>query len=241
MSFLTGAALLGGSLIGDFLQADAAGDAADTAARASKDANALQKYMYDTTRSDNEPWRQAGQDSLNKLMGLLNDGSLTSRFAGTNVQNEPGYAFGMKEGMKAIDNSASARGGIGGAALKAGTRYAQDYAGTKYGQAFDRWRMENSDIFNRLSGVAGTGQQINAANSAAGQNYANTAGGNMMDMAALQGAAAMRSANIYGNALNQGIAQYGRMQPPSYSGGSNPLTPGYYVDPTPPGYYPWEG
>lgn len=192
---------LGSAAIG----ANATKSAASKQAKSAKDANALQLQMYEQTREDQAPWRAAGQESLNKLMALLNDGSLTSKFAG-NVELEPGYQFGMKEGMKAIDNSASARGGIGGAALKAGTRYAQDYAGTKYGQAFDRWRAEQGDIYNRLAGIAGIGQQANAIGATAGSNYANQVGANMMDAANAQAASRVAQGNIYGNLLNQGAA-----------------------------------
>jgi hypothetical protein len=195
---------IGANLLGSFLMSDATGDAADQQSAAAANATALQKYQFDQTRQDNAPWRAAGEQSLNKLMGLLNDGSLTSRFAGQNVQNEPGYQFGLQQGQQGIERSAAARGmGLSGAALKAASRFNQDYAGTKYGQAFDRWRMENADTFNRLSGLAGTGQQINAANSAAGQNYANMAGQNMMGAANAQGAAGIARGNIYGNAINQ--------------------------------------
>lgn len=197
-------ATIGGSLLGSYLTADAAGNAAQTQADAANNATALQQKQFDQTRADNAPWRAAGEASLNRLMGLLNDGSLTSRFAGQNVQNEPGYQFGLQQGQQGIERSAAARGmGLSGAALKAASQFNQDYAGTKYGQAFDRWRMEQGDIFNRLSGLAGTGQQVNAANSAAGQNFANAAGNNMMGAANAQGAAGIARGNIYGNAINQ--------------------------------------
>lgn len=195
---------VGAQLLGSFLSSDATGDAAQTQADAANNATALQKQMFDQTRADNAPWRAAGETSLNKLMALLNDGSLTSRFAGKNVQNDPGYQFGLQQGQQGIERSAAARGmGLSGAALKAASQFNQDYAGTKYGQAFDRWRMEQGDIFNRLSGLAGTGQQVNAANSAAGQNFANQAGNNMMGAANAQAAAGMARGNIYGNAINQ--------------------------------------
>ena len=200
------ALLIGGGLglLGSVIGADAVGDAADAQVGAANNATALQKQMFDQTRADNAPWRAAGEQSLNKLMGLLNDGSLTSRFAGQNVMNEPGYQFGLQQGQQGLERSAAARGmGLSGAALKAASQFNQDYAGTKYGQAFDRWRMENADTFNRLSGLAGTGQQINAANSAAGQNFANQAGQNMMGAANAQGAAGIARGNIYGNAINQ--------------------------------------
>lgn len=186
---------------------------------AAGDAMRLSSDQYYQTRADNAPWRATGETALNQLNTLLNNGSLTSRFTGANVANEPGYQFGMREGMRAINNSASARGGIGGAALMAGTRYAQDYAGTKYGQAFERNRTEVSDAFNRLSGIAGTGQQTNAANSTAGQNFANNAGAYMIGGGNAQTANALNQGNIFGNALNQ-YGAYAARPKPVAGGGS---------------------
>lgn len=203
--------IVGGGLglIGSIIGADSAGDAADTQANAANNATAVQNQQYQQTRADNAPWRAAGEASLNKLMALLNDGSLTSRFAGQNVMNEPGYAFGLKQGQQGIERSAAARGmALSGAALKDASRFNQDYAGTKYGQAFDRWRMEQGDIYNRLAGVAGVGQQANSANSAAGMNYANNAGANMIGAGNAMAASQMARGNIYGNAVNQ-LAAYG--------------------------------
>lgn len=216
---MVAAAIVGGAVIGAVASNEASKDQQDSA----DEATGLSRSQYDQTRIDNAPWRAAGENALNKLTGLLNDGSLTSRFTGADVANDPGYQFGLTQGMRAIDNSASARGGIGGAALKAGTRYAQDYAGTKFGQAFDRNRMEQADIFNRLSGIAGTGQQINAANSAAGANYANQAGANIIGAGNASAANTINQGNIYSNMGNQ-LAAYGNRN----SRGQN--SSGYYND-----------
>lgn len=229
-----------GTLIAGYLGSEASSDASDAQTGASNAATQLQRDQYNQTRADNAPWRAAGENALNRLTGLLNDGSLTSRFTGADVANDPGYQFGLNQGMRAIDNSASARGGIGGAALKAGTRYAQDYAGTKFGQAFDRNRMEQSDIFNRLSGLAGTGQQTNAANSAAGANFANQAGANMIGAGNAQAANALNQGNIYGNAVNQ-LGAYGSRnnwwQSGSTAGGYNAGVGGLGAGGSPDGYW----
>jgi hypothetical protein len=46
-------ATIGGSIVGGMIQSDAIGSAADQQSAAARDANALQKYMYDQTRTDN--------------------------------------------------------------------------------------------------------------------------------------------------------------------------------------------
>jgi hypothetical protein len=219
-----------GAIGGALISADAAGDAADMQAGTAANNNALQKYQYDTTRADNEPWRAAGQNALSRLTSLLNDGSLTSKFAGTNVLNEPGYAFGMEQGQRAIDNSASARGGIGGAALKAGSRFAQDYAGTKYNDAFNRFQTERQNTLDPLYRMAGFGSSANTANAAAGQNYANQAGANALYGASAQADAGVERGNIYGNMLNQGIALGNRNNWWQTPGQMDPYGGGYQYD-----------
>ena len=71
---------VGASLIGSSMQADAAGDAADAQASSARQADATQRYMYDTTRADNAPFRETGVAANNRLaylMGLSpNNGSI---------------------------------------------------------------------------------------------------------------------------------------------------------------------
>jgi len=200
----------------------------EDAANASTD---LQASQYAQTRADQAPWRQAGEQSLAQLNALMAPGGqLSGRFDGSNVANEPGYAFGMQQGMRGVDNSASARGGIGGAALKAGTRYAQDYAGTKYNDAFNRWNTENTGTYNRLANIAGLGQQSVAQVGNAGMNFANQAGSNMIGAGNAQAANYLNQGNIYGNAVNQ-LGAYGSRQ--QYGGQQYGNTRGYdpYSDP----------
>lgn len=199
------AAIVGAAVIGAVASNNASQDQQDAAGEATD----LQRTQYDQTRADNAPWQASGESALNRLNGLMNNGTLTSRFDGANVANEPGYAFGMQQGMRAIDNSASARGGIGGAALKAGTRYAQDYAGTKYNDAFNRWNTENTGTYNRLANIAGLGQQAVAQVGNAGANYANQAGANALGAGNAQAANTLNQGNIYGNTVNQ-LGAYGR-------------------------------
>jgi hypothetical protein len=218
------------AVVSGYLASEASEDAADQASASAAEANALQKYQYDTTRADQAPWRAAGEASLNRLMGLLNDGSLTSKFAGQNVQNEPGYAFGLAEGQRAINNSAAARGGMGTASLQAGSKWAQDYAGTKYGEAFNRAQVEKQNMLDPLYRMAGFGSAANTANAMAGQNYANNVGNNLMSNANAQGAAGIAQGNIYGNALNQGIAYGNRNNWWQTPVQSDPYGGGYQYD-----------
>lgn len=224
--WVAGAALVGG-IGGAILSGDAAEDAAYQQAGAAGLATAEQRRQFDILQQNQAPYRAIGENALARLTNLLNNGKLTSRFAG-NAANEPGYQFGMREGRRAVDNSASARGGIGGAALKAGIRYANDYATTKYNDAFNRWNTENNAIYNRLAGISGLGQTATQNVGQAGQNYANAFGENVVGAANAGAAARVAQGNIYGNVLGQIGAMAGRQ----WGGGS-----GYQPYTTPDEYW----
>jgi hypothetical protein len=134
---------------------------------------------------------------------LLNSGELTSKFAGMNPMEEKGYAFQAREGQRAIDNSASARGGIGGAALKAGARFAEDNANKHYNDAFNRFQTERTNTTNPLYQIAGFGPQANQQVQQAGQNYANQAGNNIIGAANAGAASGVAQGNIYAGGINQ--------------------------------------
>jgi len=51
--------------------ASAAGDAADAQTAAASEANALQKYIYEENRKDQEPWRTAGGNAVKYISQIL--------------------------------------------------------------------------------------------------------------------------------------------------------------------------
>ncbi len=73
-------------------------------------------------------------------------------FSMEKFQQDPGYAFRLSEGLKALDRTAAARGGlISGSAMKGAMRYGQDMASQEYQNAFNRYnanRTFNSNLFN---------------------------------------------------------------------------------------------
>lgn len=158
--------------------------AADALLASGDAANATQRYMFDTINAQGAPYRTTAYSALERLNALFKDPS--------SVKNDPGYAFGMQEGQRAIDNSASARGGIGGAALKAGARFAEDYATTK-----------TNDVFNRNFTAAGLANPSNAQSAASGMNMANNISQTQMGMGNALAGNYLNQGNIYGNALNQ--------------------------------------
>lgn len=105
---------------------------------------------------------------------------------------DPGYQFRLNEGLKSGRNIAGARGMLNsGATGKALTRYGQDYASNEFG-----------NVYNRLMGAAGQGQNATNTTVAAGTNMANNVGNTMMGAANARGAAGIAGANAWGNAFD---------------------------------------
>lgn len=193
------------SVAGGAMSASAAKDAASTQASAADRATALQEKMYNITRNDQEPWRTAGSEAL---AGMKSE-DFKRDFSAADFQQDPGYAFRMAEGQKALERSAAAKGGLqGGAFGKALSRYGQDFASNEYGNAYNRFNADRDRRFGRLSNIAGMGIGANSAVAGAGQNFANNAGSNMMGAANAQGAAGIAGANAWGGAIS-GISKAG--------------------------------
>ena len=225
------------SLIGGSMQSSAAKSAAASTAAATDQATQLQREMFQQQRQDQMPWMEAGKTALNALIPMATN---YQKFGMDQFQQDPGYAFRLAEGQKALDRQAAARGGlISGGALKAATRYGQDMGSQEYTNAFNRYQTERNAQLNPLQSLAGVGQTATNQLGAAGQNYASNVGNALMNQGANAGNARMASANAYGSALSGIGSAYGK-SPVSFSSlygntssgsAGNPLAVGEYADP----------
>jgi hypothetical protein len=216
-----------GNVIGSFVGASATRSAARKQADAARYATDLQRDMYDTTREDQAPYREAGYAALERLGGLADDGMTGPG----DVMNEPGYQFGLQQGIGAIEQGAAARGGLySGAAGKELAQFGNDYATTKYGDAFNRQQSQVNTRWNRLAGLAGIGQTANQQVQTQGARYANAAGDAAMSNANAQGAAGMQQAGMWGNAINGVISAGNRAN--WWQSSPAGSTSGMYQDPT---------
>lgn len=173
--------------------------------------NAGMSAVYQGGSGGSSSFDQAGYDKAMQAYQSQNQspssdyGMLMKQFTGQDLQNEPGYQFGLSEGEKGINRATAARGGYdSGATLKSLLRYNQDYAGTKYDQAFNRDQIVKNQMYNQLAGIAGTGQSATNQTAVLGANTANQIGQNY------QNAGDARAAGYMGmaNAANQGIGTY---------------------------------
>ncbi|CAB4146651.1 hypothetical protein UFOVP503_48 [uncultured Caudovirales phage] len=203
MTYLVAAAITaGGAIIGGSISANASRKAAGVQADAANRATDIQSQQYSRTEELNEPYRQAGIGALNKLITA----SDYTPFGMDQFQADPGYAFRLAEGQKAIERSAAARGmQLSGSMLKGLTNYGQGAASQEYSNAFNRYQAERSARLNPLQTLAGIGQSATSQVGAAGQNYANAASDLTTSGAAARGSGYVGSAN----ALNQAIGSAG--------------------------------
>lgn len=170
-----------GSAIGGSLDGNPAEDAANAANAAADRQIALQKQMYEEGVARQKPFYEAGVNALpGYLQGIGQGGELVRGFTQADYQADPGYAFRLSEGQKALDRQAAARGGlISGAALKAAGRYGQDMASQEYSNAYNRFRDTQGLRRNALAGVVGFAPTAAGSMATAGQNYASGAGPQM--------------------------------------------------------------
>ena len=209
------AATIGSALIGS----SAASSAADTQAAAAEKAGDLslqvaerqiasQEKQFAAQAALQEPWRQAGIGALNKLQTAVD----YTPFGTAQFQADPGYAFRLSEGQKALDRQAAARGGlISGSALKAASRYGQEMGSQEYQNAFNRYQAERSAKLGPLQSLAGVGQTATQALGAAGESM--TSGSN----AAL---------GAYGSQAGAALGAAGQARASGYVGQANAIAGG---------------
>lgn len=237
--------------------ASASKSAASTQANAANYSADLQKQAVDQERQDLQPFTNLGTSSISPLLSSLgynvtqnDDGTYT--YNGTDSSNPlqqkfsyadfsaptaaeaaatPGYQFTLDNGLKAAQNSASARGlGSSGAALKGASTYATGLADSTYNDVFSRdlstytTNRNNaasnfatnyssaSDNANRLLGLVNLGQ-----NSAAMQGSTSVSGANSVANTLTSGAAASAAGTVgSANAITSGISS-------AVNGGTNAL------------------
>jgi hypothetical protein len=256
MAGFTAAAIAGSAIIGGMAsssaarsQARAAGEATQAQRDIADQQVALQREQYLKQLELNEPFRQAGLTGQNMLLAQLQGGPYASakfggvegydpasamrNFGAGDFQADPGYAFRLSEGLKGMNATAAARGGLlSGNALRAGQEYGQQMGSQEYQNAFNRYQanraaqaQEYGNAFNRfqtertntlapLQSLAGVGQSATQQAQQAAQNYATGASGALGTFGAAQGSNIIGSGNARAsgyvgaaNALSGGIGQ----------------------------------
>jgi len=165
--------------------------------RAAAQGDAAQERMFNRQVELQEPFRQAGVNALPELV----EASRYTPFGMEQFQQDPGYGFRLKEGLRALESSAAARGGLlSGNQMRGVTRFGQELGSQEYTNAFNRYQAERAARLNPLQSLAGMGQS-NAATMA-------------------------QQAGQYGQNLAQGAATMGNIRASGYMNTANALTGG---------------
>lgn len=221
MAIGTAAAILGAGALGAAGSIFGSSKASKAQARAAQQGIDAQREMFNRQVELQEPFRQGGLGAQNQLLTLLGVnapgadtasaqfGSMARPFGMSDFEADPGYAFRISEGMKALQNSAAARGGLlGGSTLKGITRFGQDAASQEYQNAFNRYQIERQARLNPLQSLMGAGQsatnQLTGAAGQLGQGLAQGYG----NLGQARASSYVGATNALTGALGQGLNQY---------------------------------
>jgi hypothetical protein len=208
-------------------QAGAAMSAADLQHQDAQSALQFQKDEFATQQKNQAPWLKAGQGAVTSLSDMLQSGKFApwqgSFTAPTDVteQNDPGYQFRLQQGLKALQNSAAAKGNLlSGGTAKGMEQFAQGDASQEYQNVYDRafqqyqqkygeFQQGQANTFNRYASLAQLGQTSAGQLGAQGQGAANNASNILLGSGAqigqdLQSAAAAQAGgyNAFANAFS---------------------------------------
>jgi len=221
MAGFVAAAVVGSAYLGSKAAKSAAGTQAGAADRATD----AQERMFERQVELQEPFREAGMAGQNRLLSLLGLGKdqsaadfgkyASAEFTPEQFKNylDPGYAFRMSEGIKALDRSAAARGNLmSGAQLKGINQYGQDLASQEYQNAYNRFQTSRTNTLNPFASLAGVAQSsANTLGTAAGQ-FGQQIGNNIIGAGNAAAAGQIGSANAIASGVGQGVNFYQNQQ-----------------------------
>lgn len=193
------AAVIGAGALGAGATIYAAGKASDAQTNAANTAAQTSLHMYDTTRGDLSSYRDAGAAATTELQSRLP--FLTSPIVmdQANLEKTPGYQFNRTQGLKAVQNSAAARGlGVSGASLKGAATFATGLADSTYQNQFANENTNRTNAYDRLKGLVTIGENAAAQTGAAGTSAATTAANAQIGAGNAQAA----GANATGSAIS---------------------------------------
>lgn len=213
-------------LAGSAMSSSASRDAARSQSDSAKYSADLQDAQWQQTQQNLKPYLDLGNSAINPLlptMGYLQGANgdwtqdktnyLMQNFSAptaAEAQATPGYQFTLDQGLKAVQNSASARGlGTSGAAMKGAASYATGLADSTYNDVFNRALQTFNTNYgaaanrvNRLNTLVGNGQNAAATNGSLGANAMSSIGDTLMSGANAAAAGRVGSANALASGLN---------------------------------------
>jgi hypothetical protein len=180
----------------------AAKSAANAQAGAAREAARIQQEQFNLTNEQQKPYREAGYSALSDI-GAMKP-YLTQQYSPEDFAQgiDPGYQFRLQQGQEATNRMANMGGGmLSGNALRGAQDYTQGLASQEYGNAFNRFQTQRSNIYNTLASISGLGQTSLGQTTTAGTTAAGNIGANIANAGAAQAGGIVGSANALGGGL----------------------------------------
>lgn len=247
------AAIAGGAVASGVIGAVGSESAANTQASADNTASSDQMSMFNTINGQEQPFMNAGYGATTGLQQLLGQTSGTSNTGGlangyltqtmspfsfdpSSITSSPGYQFAQTQGLQQTQNAIAPNvGALSGPALQALTNYSTgtaeqyynnyyDQANTTYNTNLNSLQSQQNNIFSRLSGIAGLGQNAASNTGTAGTSL----GTGAAQSTAASGAASAAGTVGATNAISSGITGASSASALSSILSANTITPSTY-------------
>jgi hypothetical protein len=175
--------------------------------------------MYQNTAKNLDPFLQQGKLAMNDLASYLGIGGGPSGatfdpnapgvkpFTLADFQASPAYNFNLQQGQQAIDKASNARGNFyAPQTLQDISKFSQGLASNEFNNAYNMYNKNQANVIDRLSGIAGAGQNAAVQQGGFGADAANAWGGAQMQVGNANAAGTMGVSNALqgglGNAYN---------------------------------------
>jgi hypothetical protein len=180
---IAGGIAAAGSIGGAMVGANASEKAAEGQENAISGAEAQQASLYGQTVQREAPFVQAGQTASQQLQNQGGQGGALGRqFTLADFQKSPAYNQNIQAALKAIGNSASARGGaLGGRPVQDMVNYATNNAGNTFTAAQQGFQANQQLNTRALQGQIQGGIQAAGGVNQASNQYGNQVGNNAVN------------------------------------------------------------
>lgn len=199
------AAAVGGAAI----KAYSADKAAGVQGRAASHASTIEQEKLNQTQNEFDPYLRTGEQANGLLSNRLNELTAPITMDQATLEKTPGYQFNLKQGLKAAQNSAAARGlGTSGAAFKGAESFASGLADSTYQNQFNNAVTNQTNAYKRLLELAGLGE-TSANNLGVFRNkVGQSQGTNTIGAGDARGAAVGAAGNAVANGLQSAATSY---------------------------------
>jgi hypothetical protein len=196
-------AIIGAAVVGAGANMVASSNAADAQKGAANQSNARLQGQYNQTRDDLNPFRESGIYALQDLNERRNQLTAPIVMDQATLEQTPGYQFTKTQGLKAVQNSAAARGlGASGAAQKGAASFVTGLADSTYQNQFNNANTNTTNAYNRLMGLINVGQNSAAQTGSLGNQTAIQQSNNTIGAGDAQAAAYNKMGNSIANGAN---------------------------------------